>query len=63
MFKNRENLLDTELNLDVFSSPRQAIKLQSSLKRSLKDNGVLYSAKLKAKSDVTNGIQYLIVKR
>lgn len=53
MFQSWENLLDVELDLDIYPTSEQALNLQSSLKRSITNKGVLYSAELNAKSDVS----------
>jgi len=52
MFKSYENPFYVKLDLDIFSSPGQAIILYTSLNRNVQDNGVLYSAELLAKSYV-----------
>lgn len=53
IFKNWENPLDVKLELDIFPTKKQALYLRSSLKRSQDNDGVMYSAELKAKSDVS----------
>jgi len=53
MFKNWENPLSIELELDIFPTTDQSLKLRSSLDRDVQDDGVLYSASLLAKSDVS----------
>jgi len=52
MFKNWENPLRIQLDLDIFSNKNQALKLLTSLNRTIQDSGVLYSALVSAQSDV-----------
>ncbi|VVC28237.1 Vitellinogen, open beta-sheet,von Willebrand factor, type D domain,Lipid transport protein, N- [Cinara cedri] len=59
MFKSWENPLDVKLDLDIFPTTEQTLHLHSSLKRSLENNGVLYSAELKAISDGMD-LDYLV---
>lgn len=53
MFKNWENPLSVQLELDIFPTTDQKLKLRTSLKRDVQDSGVLYSALLFAESDVS----------
>ncbi|XP_026815483.1 apolipophorins [Rhopalosiphum maidis] len=51
MLKSWENPLNILLELDIFSSTKQTLKLHTSLNRDIQDSGVLYSASLEAESD------------
>jgi len=53
MLKSWENPLKILLELDIFSSTKQTLKLHTSLNRDIQDSGVLYSALLEAESDVS----------
>lgn len=53
IFKNWENPLSIELELDIFPTTDQTLKFRSSLNRDVQDSGVLYSALLLAESDVS----------
>jgi len=53
VFKTWENPLNIQLELDIFPTADQTLKLRTSLNRDVQDNGVLYSASLLAKSDVS----------
>lgn len=53
IFKKWENPLIVELELDIFPTTNQALKLCSNLNRDVQDGGVFYSASLSAKSDVS----------
>ncbi|CAH1725498.1 unnamed protein product [Aphis gossypii] len=50
MFKSWENPLYILLELDIFPTTEQTLKLHTSLNRDFQDNGVLYSASLMAES-------------
>lgn len=51
MFKSWENPLYILLELDIFPTTEQTLKLHTSLNRDIQDNGVLYSASLMAESE------------
>jgi len=53
IFKKWDNPLSIELELDIFAAKDQALKLSSNLNRDVEDGGVLYSASISAKSDVS----------
>jgi len=53
MFKSWENPLYILLELDIFPTTEQTLKLHTSLNRDVQDNGVLYSASLMAESEVS----------
>lgn len=52
MFKSWENPFCVILDLNIFPDVEQTLQLYTSLNRNVKDDGVLYSAELLAKSDV-----------
>uniref|UniRef100_A0A2H8TZF4 Apolipophorin n=1 Tax=Melanaphis sacchari TaxID=742174 RepID=A0A2H8TZF4_9HEMI len=51
MFKSTENPLNIQMELDIFPTTEQTLKLHTSLNKDVQDSGVLYSASLTAKSD------------
>jgi len=53
IFNNWENPLSIQLELDIFPYKNQALKLLTSLNRTVQDSGVLYSALVSAQSDVS----------
>jgi len=53
MFKSWKNPLYILLELDIFPSTEQTLKLSTSLNRDIQDNGVLYSTSLMAESKVS----------
>lgn len=52
IFKNWQNPFSAKLELDIFPTIQQKLKLHTSLNRNAQDNGVLYSALLLAESEV-----------
>lgn len=53
IFKSWENPLRVELHLDIFPTVEQAVDFSTNWNRSVIDNGVMYSADIAAKSEVS----------
>lgn len=61
IFKSWEVPIDANLELDIFSTTEQTLQIHTYLKRNLYENGVLYSAALLAKSDVSVYMNIIII--
>jgi len=59
IFKNWENPFSVELELDIFRTTDQTLKINTSLNRNIQDSGVLYSASLLAESEVSMLMYYI----
>lgn len=60
VLKSWENPLSVKLDLNIFPTTEQTLHLNTNLKRTLQNDGSLYSAELSAKSDVSNpAIKYI----
>lgn len=53
LFKSWENPLSVVLELNIFPTTEQTLKIRSNLNRNVQDDAVLYSADVRATSDVS----------
>lgn len=53
VFKSWENPMSVAVELNIFPTTEQTLKVSSSLKRNVQDDGVLYSADVLASSVVS----------